>query len=101
MYFLTGHKASLSKLNIPLQTLIHDHRATLPLQVLSVLKKLGSTHLFANIEYELDELRRDIKVFELAKEADIRVDYFHDRCIVEPGVVKTKEGRAYTVSSET
>lgn len=49
------------------------------------------------MEYEVDELRRDLKVFTLSKEKDIRPYFFHDRCIIEPGLIKTKEGKAHTV----
>lgn len=53
--------------------------------------------MFANIEYEVDELRRDLKVFLLSKEKGIQPHYFHDRCIIEPGIIKTKEGKAHSV----
>jgi deoxyribodipyrimidine photo-lyase len=69
-----------------------------PSHVLSLLESFGATQIFANIEYELDELRRDIKLCALAKEKGIKVELFHDRCIVEPGVVKTGQGKTYTVS---
>ena len=53
--------------------------------------------MFANIEYEVDELRRDLQVLSISKEKGIRPHYFHDRCIIEPGVIKTKDGRAHAV----
>lgn len=55
--------------------------------------------MFANIEYEVDELRRDIRVCELAnKEGHIVCTFVHDKCIIAPGEVRTKDGRGYTVS---
>jgi len=92
------HETCLAQLDIPLHTVTHAPRATLPSHILSLLKHLGATHLFANIEYELDELRRDIKVCELAKQLGVNVELYHDRCVVPPGVIKTKDDRAYTVS---
>lgn len=53
--------------------------------------------MFANIEYELDELRRDLKLLALSKEKGIQLHYFHDKCVIEPGLVKTKDGKAHTV----
>jgi deoxyribodipyrimidine photo-lyase len=92
-------KESLSKLHIPLHTIIHDIRTTLPSGVISLLKDLNCTSLYANIEYEVDELRRDFKVCELAKSSGIRATFLHNKCIVEPGLVKTKENKAYAVST--
>ncbi|KAG0709751.1 DNA photolyase, FAD-binding/Cryptochrome [Suillus ampliporus] len=92
-------KDELAKLDIPLYTITHTPRKTVPTRVISVLQTLQATRLFANIEYEIDELRRDIEVCSLAKNAGIRPTYVHDRCIIEPGVVKTKDGRTYTVYS--
>ncbi|KAG2156169.1 DNA photolyase, FAD-binding/Cryptochrome [Suillus clintonianus] len=92
-------KDELAKLNIPLYTITHTPRKTVPTRVISVLQTLQATQLFANIEYEVDELRRDLEVCSLAKNAGITPTYVHDRCIIEPGVVQTKDGRAYTVYS--
>ncbi|KAG1755580.1 DNA photolyase, FAD-binding/Cryptochrome [Suillus lakei] len=92
-------KDELAKLNIPLYTITHTPRGTVPSRVISVLQTLRATRLFANVEYEVDELRRDLEVCSLAKNAGIKPTYVHDRCIIEPGVVKTKDGRAYTVYS--
>ncbi|KAF5344091.1 hypothetical protein D9758_008838 [Tetrapyrgos nigripes] len=96
---LTMIKESLSKLRIPLHIITHDVRKTLPSGVISFLKDLSCKSLHANIEYEVDELRRDIKVCELAKSSGISATFVHDKCIVEPGLVKTKENKAYAVYS--
>ncbi len=53
--------------------------------------------MFANIEYEVDELRRDITVCSLAKERGILSTFVHDKLIVEPGSLSTKQGKPYTV----
>ena len=56
--------------------------------------------MFANIEYEVDELRRDIHVCELAnKSKQVKCTFVHDKCVINPGVVKTKEGKTYSVYS--
>lgn len=50
------------------------------------------------MEYEVDELRRDIEICKLAFPKGIRIEVMHDKCIVEPGVVVTKQEKAYAVS---
>lgn len=69
----------------------------MPERILSFIKEVGATRLFANIEYAVDELRRDIKVCELAKEANVGVQFLHDKLIIEPGKLFTKQGKPYTV----
>jgi deoxyribodipyrimidine photo-lyase len=91
-------KTSLTSLNIPLHTVTHTPRRTIPSFVLSLLRTFKATHLYANIEYEVDELRRDIKICELAKAQGIKPVFCHDKCIVAPGIIETKEGKTYTVS---
>ncbi|KAF8138439.1 DNA photolyase, FAD-binding/Cryptochrome [Boletus edulis] len=87
---LSEIKESLGELNIPLFTVSHTPRHTVPLEVVSLLEYFQCTRLFANIEYEVDELRRDLKVLALSKEKG---------CIIEPGLIKTKDGRAHAVYS--
>ena len=91
-------KRSLASLHVPLHTVTHTPRRTLPEFLLTLLRTLNATRLYANIEYEVDELRRDIKVCELAKPRGIKPMFCHDKCVVEPGVIKTKEGKTYTAS---
>ncbi|KAJ7591027.1 DNA photolyase, FAD-binding/Cryptochrome [Mycena floridula] len=93
-------KKSLAALNIPLYTVVHEIRRTLPSRVLSVLEQdLSCRSLYANYEYEIDEVRRDIKLCTLAKPKGIQITLTHDKCIVEPGVVLTKEQKPYSVYS--
>ena len=76
----------------------HKPRVTLPERVAGLLTEWNVMRLFANIEHEVDELRRDIRVCELAELAgEIQCVFLHDKCIIPPGVVTTKEGRAYSV----
>ncbi|KAF9268092.1 hypothetical protein L218DRAFT_984313 [Marasmius fiardii PR-910] len=96
---LSSVKDALLKLNIPLHTFTQEVRSELPQGVVSFLSDISSTSLYANIEYEVDELRRDIKVCALAKEKGIKATFVHDKCVIEPGLLKTKEGKAYAVYS--
>lgn len=70
----------------------------MPSFVLSFCEDYGARNLYANIEYEVDELRRDIKVYRLGLERGIQVHYEHDKCLIDPGVLVTKQGKAYAVS---
>jgi hypothetical protein len=90
-------KANLATLHIPLHTVTHTPRRTLPNFVVSLLCTFNATRLYANIEYEVDELRRDIRICELAKLHGVKPVFYHDKCIIEPGLVKTQEGKTYTV----
>ncbi|KAI0796742.1 DNA photolyase [Abortiporus biennis] len=97
---LRAIRDKLASLHIPLYVDSHTPRTTLPSHILGLLSQWNVSHLFANIEYEVDELRRDIKVCELAKKGGrLRCTFVHDRCVIPPGIVKTKEGRGYTVFS--
>ena len=88
---------ALARLNIPLHVSLHPKRRTLPSHVISLLQSVNAIRLFANIEYEVDELRRDISVCNLAKDKGIFPNLFHDKLIVEPGLLSTKQGKPYTV----
>ncbi|KAJ3931098.1 MAG: DNA photolyase, FAD-binding/Cryptochrome [Lentinula lateritia] len=90
---------SLAELNIPLYTSTHDVRKTLPAAVLSLMQDWKCTNIYGNIEYEVDELRRDMEVCALAKSKGVRANFVHNKCIIEPGVVTTKENKAYSVYS--
>ncbi|KAJ3774477.1 DNA photolyase, FAD-binding/Cryptochrome [Lentinula raphanica] len=90
---------SLAELNVPLYTTSHSVRKTLPAAVLTTLQGWKCTSIYGNIEYEVDELRRDTQVCELAKSKGIRTTFVHNKCIIEPGVITTKENKAYSVYS--
>jgi deoxyribodipyrimidine photo-lyase len=66
-----------------------------------VLPSLKATRIFANMEYEVDELRRDIEVLELGSKAKqkVRAMFVHDRLAVPPGTFKTGQGKPYGVFS--
>lgn len=83
-------KEKLDEMNIPLYTFVHPKRKGVPDKVIELLKTWNAQDVFANVEYEVDELRRDLKLLDLSKEAGIGCHLFHDRCLVEPGEVLTK-----------
>ncbi|KAJ6628747.1 FAD binding domain of DNA photolyase-domain-containing protein [Mycena sp. CBHHK59/15] len=90
-------KASLAELHIPLLTISHPARREIPEKILSILESLSSSVLYANIEYEVDELRCDLKLCKVATPKGIKAAFIHDKCVVEPGVVLNKDSRSYAV----
>ncbi|CCO28156.1 deoxyribodipyrimidine photo-lyase [Rhizoctonia solani AG-1 IB] len=96
---LIALKATLDGMNIPLYVTSHKPRKTLPDEVIKLARKWNARRIYANIEYQVDELRRDIRLVHLATMASMRAEYFSDRCVVEPGALATKEGRQYAVYS--
>ncbi|KAH9943504.1 DNA photolyase, FAD-binding/Cryptochrome [Epithele typhae] len=93
-------RAELAKLDIPLCTVTHSPRKEIPAFLHDLFRKWKATRVFANMEYEVDELRRDLALLQVAnKEGKIACEFVHDKCVVAPGDVKTKDGRGYTVYS--
>ena len=76
----------------------HAPRRTLPAGVIDLLKRWNVKELYANIEYEVDELRRDMKVLELANREGIKCTFTHDKLLVEPGTLFTQQGKPFAVS---
>ena len=89
---------SLKELNIPLYVTTHTPRRTLPAGVIDLLKQWNVKELYADIEYEVDELRRDTMVLELAKQEGIKCTFIHDKLVVEPGTLFTQQGKPFAVS---
>ncbi|KAF9653387.1 hypothetical protein BDM02DRAFT_3087670 [Thelephora ganbajun] len=96
---LKSIKRSLKELNIPLYVTTHTPRRNLPTGVIDLLKQWNAKELYANIEYEVDELRRDIRILELAKQEGIRCTFIHDKLVVEPGTLFTQQGKPFAVFS--
>ncbi|CAE7204149.1 unnamed protein product [Rhizoctonia solani] len=96
---LTVLKEKLNEMNIPLYVTSHKPRKTLPEEVIRLARKWNARRIYANIEYQVDELRRDMRLVHLATMATMRAEFFSDRCVVEPGALATKEGKQYAVYS--
>ena len=77
----------------------------IPQEVLTLSQDISATHIFANMEYEVDELRRDIKLCELIQDAQNkgenapRPSLHHDYVLVKPGTVTTGADKPYSVFS--
>lgn len=92
-------KKQLDQMHIPLHTIVVKPRKIIPEQVINMLQSWNCTRLYANISYEVDELRRDIGTHDIGKANNIKCEFIQDKLIINPGVLKTKEGKAYTVYS--
>lgn len=78
-------------LNVPLVILSAEKRGEKGAKVLDFIKAHDVSHVFANIEYEVDELRRDISVLEkLNGEASFHL--MHDQTVMEPKALKSGSG---------
>lgn len=84
-------QAELKELNIPLVFVRAHGRKDIVPSIISFLKENDVSHVFANFEYEVDELRRDIKVLHRLG-GDVQFSLHHDQTVVEPGTVKTASG---------
>lgn len=81
----------LEELNIPLVFLECEDRKKIVPTIVEWLKKQNVSHVFGNYEYEIDEMRRDLK---LAREVGdgIQVSLYHDQTVIEPGTMLTGTG---------
>jgi deoxyribodipyrimidine photo-lyase len=92
-------KEDLAKLDIPLYVETMEKRQAIPGRILELLQEWGASHLFANMEYEVDELRREARMVRSCLERGICMEVVHDTCVVEPGVLKSGAGKQYSVYS--
>lgn len=86
----------LKDLNIPLVFLEAEKRSDKIPVVAKFLLDNGISHIFANYEYEVDELRRDTSLIEELKDS-VYVSLHHDQCILEPGTMTAESGKPMKV----
>ncbi|CAK1358834.1 unnamed protein product [Cercospora beticola] len=75
----------LAEKNVPLAILTADERSQKTDTVFEFVKENDISHVYANFEYEVDELRRDIDLAEKLKDESIGFELFHDQTVVVPG----------------
>jgi deoxyribodipyrimidine photo-lyase len=90
-------RESLGKLNIPLLVRVVPRFSGVSAALELVCRELAVDGLYFNKEYELNELRRDAEVAEAMEGAGVRVRQFDDQVLIQPGTLRTGEGRYYTV----
>lgn len=89
----------LAELNIPLVQLTAEKRSEKTAKILELIKEQDVSHVYANIEYEVDELRRDLDLFDHVVDEDGKINFVlhHDQTVVEPGTIKTGSGGPHKV----
>ncbi|KAI1827205.1 deoxyribodipyrimidine photo-lyase [Xylaria intraflava] len=90
-------KRDLAALDIPLYVETVEKRRNIPGRILKLMEEWGANHLFANLEYEVDELRREAKMMRLCADRGLALDVFHDTCVVSPGAILSGTGKPYAV----
>lgn len=85
--------------NVPLVVETVEERKRVPAEVVRLAKAWQAKAITANIEYEVDELRRDTETVELASKEGIQTAFLDDFCVVQPGKVTTQQGKPYSVYS--
>lgn len=81
----------LADLNIPLTIVEANGRADIVPSATKFVRDNGVSHVFANYEYEVDELRRDIK-FVRQSLGQSNISVHHDQTVIEPGTMTTGSG---------
>lgn len=89
----------LDKLDIPLHIETVEQRSKIPDRMLELMDQWGASHVFANMEYEVDELRREAYMVRDLSENGKSFDVVHDTCVVPPGSLQTGTGKQYAVYS--
>lgn len=90
-------QSDLAELDIPLHMETQAKRKNIPGRIVELLGKWEANHLCANIEYEVDELRRDAKLVRLCAGKNIDFALSHDTCVAPPGSLSTQQGKQYAV----
>lgn len=92
-------KNDLEELDIPLYTNTIDNREEIPSHVVQKCEDWGAKDIFCNIEYEVDELRRETKLINMCLDKGIAFNPLHDDVIVPPGDLVSGSGKQYSVYS--
>ena len=92
-------KEDLAQLDVPLYVETVERRKNIPDRIFELCKQWGASHLYTNIEYEVDELRREALMTRKGLEQGIAVEAVPDTCVVAPGELKAGSGNQYAVYS--
>ena len=92
-------KEDLAQMDIPLYVETVTKRKEIPDRILGLCKEWGASHLYTNIEYEVDELRREALMTKSGIESGVAVHTVPDTCVVAPGELSSGSGTQYSVYS--
>jgi len=96
---LADLKRRLAELDVPLYVESVAKRRHVPGRLIELCESWGVKHVFCNMEYEVDELRREAKLTRACLERGISFTVVHDTCVVEPGKLTTNAGGQMSVYS--
>lgn len=88
---------SLSQLNIGIIIRVVDDFALQATDVLELCQQLSISHLFANLEYPVNEVARDKYIAQQAQSLGIVTQWFDDSQVIAPQRIVTDKGMAYKV----
>ena len=88
---------SLARLNIPLLVRMAQDFSGVASIVASIANTYQCDSVYANVEYEVNEVERDTQTKQRLQAAGKSLNLFHDRLIVPPHAVSTNDGRYYSV----
>ena len=92
-------KEDLGRLDIPLYVETVEKRKHIPNRIFELCEQWGANHLFANKEYEVDELRREAQMVRKGMRKGIAFSVEPDTCVVSPGELHSGSGGQYAVYS--
>lgn len=89
----------LDKLHVPLIILSANMFSDIPVVFKGFSHKYFIKRIFYNHEYEVNERSCAAKVQKEFGLLDIQSSAYHDACLIEPGLIRTKQGEPYKVFS--
>lgn len=92
-------KADLAEKHIPLHVATVANRKDVSGHIVGKCEEWGAKHVFCNIEYEVDELRRETKLVKRCLGKGINFTAVHDDCVVPPENLMSGSGKQYSVYS--
>jgi deoxyribodipyrimidine photo-lyase len=92
-------RRDLDELDIPFYMETQQRRSDIPSRIVDLCRQWGANHLFANLEYEVDELRREAQLVGLCSRNGVKFNTVHDTCVVPPGLLTSQQGKQYAVYS--
>lgn len=99
MHHVVALREALAGKNIPLKVIEADTFDDLPGRLASLVEEVSAREVYLNEEYEANERARDEAVEDRLDDDGVSVRRFHDQVVLEPGSVRTGEGKIYTVYS--
>jgi len=90
-------KQDLAALDIPLYVETVEKRRRIPGRIIELCEEWGTSHVFCNMEYEVDELRREATLTRDCLEKGISFNVVHDTCVVAPGKLMSDAGSQMSV----